>query len=823
MLGLLGPLTAAAVVSLVPGLLVGRALGLPWRWAPVLAPALSAAVVGGWAALGGPVTWPAAVLGAGLCCLLAVLVRWTARRRAARPPARTPRRTGPRPAPLPDGPPAPRRDGTTRAAARVHRTTGLVLAAGGALVGAAALAGVLARSGAQLGAVNQLWDAAWHANLTRLIADSADGRPSAAGRLIGAGWRDAESWYPSGLHVQAALVERATSTGVSASVQAVVALHVVLVLPVVLAALAWVLSGEAAGRDGRGLDHRARGAGAGVAAVVGVLPTAFPLDRVWRPAWPMTVGFVLALVAVLALVVCADAARRGAMPRACAAAVPLVAVAGAGLVHPSGAVVAVLLALGWATGRALARRGAARTRGLLAVAGLLAVVAGATVVARDHVGAVGSVFAYDYRLGQGLAPALASVAGLSAPVVPGTGYGVPQDAGQPLAGALLVAGALGCALTRGARWLAGLWVVLVLAALETFTPVAAPLTLITGWFFNVESRLVALVALVGALAAGVAVASGASRLLTAPVRAGSAAPREARAGAWPVRVITLPAAGVPAATRRTPASVGAGMSAVAGSGGSAGSAGSGPDGPAAGLTGGERVLARSVAGAWPGAGPVPGSALVPGTGAPPGTGAQRPVGRREGDGRRLPACEGDDHEASGGLARGVLLGVGAAGMAAAVLALGVSSAERAQPRVHAAWTERVVGEDARAVMDALARQPLPRGGRILNDPLDGSPWLYALTGTMPMFTHYDDRDPSGDAATLLDGLSRADTAPRVRDALEALSVCYVYDAPVMVSAKEDRPEGFVGLDGVAALEPVARSGGVAAYAVVPPPEGCAVR
>ncbi len=782
-LALFGPLAAAAVVSVLPGLLLARALGLAWRWAPVVAPALSAAVLGGWAALGGPVGWTGAALATVAALATALAVRALAGRRASRagavttlfgrPPARPPGRT-----------------------VGTGRRTGLVLAAGGAMLAAASLSTLLARAGAVPGAVNQLWDAAWHANLTRFVVDTGDGRLAAAGRLVGAGWRPGESWYPSGLHVQAALVERATGSGVSTSLHAVVGLHAVLALPVVLAALVWVLSGELGARGGRALDPCARGVGAGVGAVVGVLPTAFPLDRVWRPAWPMTVGFVLALVAVLALVVCAGAARRRELPPVSAVAIPVVSLVGVGLVHPSGVVVAVLLAGGWVTGRALARRGPARTRALLAVAAAAASAAGVTVLARDHVDAVGSVFAYDYRLEQGLGPALASVVGLSAPIVPGTGYGVPQDAGQPLAGALLVVGALACAATPGARWLAGLWLVLVAAALETFTHLAAPLTLVTGWFFNVESRLVALVSLVGALAVGVGVASGASRLLERPVRPDAAArPAGGRApAATLVRVITLPETGASLARLAAGVPVGA----VVGPSASAGP----PVTVRAGL-----VAAPSPSASAPVRVPAL-LAVVPDESAP-----RTPTPPRDGPAPRpAPRSRGR-----------VLLGGAAAALAVVLIAIGLSSAERAQPRVRAAWSERVVGSDARAVMDALARQPLPPGGRVLNDPLDGSPWLYALTGTMPMFTHYDARDPRGDAATLLEGLDRADTDRRVRAALDALSVCYVYDAPTLVSAKERRPDGFEDLAGVAALDPVARSGDVVAYAVVPPPPGCTAR
>ena len=658
----------------------------------------------------------------------------------------------------------------------------MAIAAAGVLAGGGGLAALLAKAGASITGVNQLWDAAWHANLTRLIAQSGDGRPAVAGTLIGAGWREVDSWYPTGLHVAAALVTRtgATPAGVvpvAAALGAVVALQVLVVLPVAVAALVWELAGDLPGRGGARMDSRARGAGAAVGAVLTTLPTAFPMDRVWRPAWPMSVGFVLGLVTVLALVRCARAVRESAMTAPAAGCVVASCLVGTGLTHPSGAVVAVLVGAAWLTGQAAALRGRARWRALGAVAAGVVLAAAGTIFARDHVTSVASVFSYDYRDGD-LGTAVASVAGLSAPMAPGSGYGVPREGGQPLVGVLLLAGALGCAALRGARWLAALWVLAVLAALETFVHIAAPLALITGWFFNVEARLVALLALVGALAAGVAVAAGSARMAL-----------------WcsgPVRVVVLPAtAGL---ARRGPVAAPApGVRAIP-----------------------ERAAAHLVLTAAPGLAHAP-DPLLADLASPDGWSgsaswphpARGSRAARTGDERRRLTAR---RTAAGSLTVVVV---------AALAAVALSSAQRAVPRVGAAYADRVVGPDAAAVMAALAAAPLPPGGQVLNDPLDGSPWLYALTGTMPMFTHYEDYDPTGDAALLLAGLDDADDDPQVRAALERMRVCYVYASHALVSASKQRPAGFEGLDGVAALRPIARSGGAVAYKVVPPPAGCA--
>ena len=820
MLAAVVPLLAAAVVVWGPGVAVAAAAGVPLRWALAVGPALSAGVLGGWALLGGSVTWTGAAW-ALLACLLAALVPGTlrdVRRSSARPVPpdllpvadRRPGRT------LPAGA-RPARSCPAPAPAARHRRQGAAIAAAGVVAGGGGLAAVLVRAGASLGGVNQLWDAAWHANLARLVAQGGDGRPRVAGTLIGAGWRRVDSWYPTGLHVAAALVDRVGGSPsgvvpVTAALGAVVALHVLLVLPAVVAALVWELTGDLADRGGAPPDPRARGAGAGVAAVMATLPTAFPLDRLWRPAWPMSVGFVLAVATVLAAARCARAVREGAMTVPAAGCVVGGCLLGTALVHPSGAVVAVLVGTGWVAGRAAALRGRARWRASGAVAAGVGLAAAGTVLARDHLPSVASVFAYDYRVGD-LGAALVSVAGLSAPVVPGSGYGVPQDGGQPLVGALLLAGALGCATVRGARWLALTWAVLVLAALETFVHLAAPLALITGWFFDVESRLLAVVTLVGALAAGLAAAGGASAVL-AWCSGEARPPRTAGAGpvAAPVTAPVLRAVPAPTPSAREPVLVLSGAQAPASSAlgsrpdrapAAAALAAAAPDrgaGASSGARGHDPAPPRSGGGAWPGAGSDGGAR--PGTGSTGPVRSVRSVGRRPGVRRAV----------SGALALVVL---------SCLVGVATSSAQRAVPRVRAAYGDRVVGPDARSVMSALAAAPLPPGGRVLNDPLDGSPWLYALTGRAPMFTHYDARHPRGDARTLLLGLDEADHDPEVRAALERMHVCYVYASSSLVSASKRRPAGFEDLGSVAALEPIARSGPAAAYRVVPPPPGCA--
>ncbi len=646
-------LTACAVLLWVPGAVVLLALRLPLRWAAVLAPALTAALVGAGVLL--PLAWglpaAAAALAGGL--LLAAPLR--GRRAAAQA--------------LPPGPRAP------------------VLAAGaGVAVAAAVVGSAVVGGGARLGAVNQGWDAAWHANLTTWVLATGDAAPSAAGGLLGAGWREVGTAYPSGLHALAALVVRASGAAGAAAtpveaLHAVVLAHAALVLPAAVAAVVREV-GLRAGAGVGGPGAVAVGAGAAVGAVAAVLADVFPLGHLWRPAWPMTVGFALAVVTAAAALRCARAHQEGALPLRVALAVPAGCLAGTAAAHPSGAVAVGVGAGAWAVCWA-AGPGARRGARAAAVGAVLALLLAGTWVASRRVPAVVSLFAHDYRSLASPWAATGRVLALDLPGAPAPAV----DGGALQAGvavAVLAALVVVVLAAEGARWLALLWLLLLAAAVDTVAPTAPGLRLVTGWFFSGQSRLVSLLAVVGAVLVGVAVT---------------------RAVPW-------------LAGRRWTA-----------------------------------VLA-------------------------------------------------------------VVLG------AAALAATAADTARRAAPHVALAYGDRVVGPDQQRVMRALAALPRPAGGRVLNDPVDGSPWLYATTGALPLFTHYDARRPDGAAALLLERLDAVDTDPAVRAALAQLRVCYVYRNDAVVSRRQRQAPGFAALDGAASLRLVARAGTASAYRVEPPVPGC---
>lgn len=159
----------------------------------------------------------------------------------------------------------------------------------------------------------------------------------------------------------------------------------------------------------------------------------------------------------------------------------------------------------------------------------------------------------------------------------------------------------------------------------------------------------------------------------------------------------------------------------------------------------------------------------------------------------------------------------------AVVAAG--SVERASVRLAAGYAPRTTGPDQLAVMDQLAAllrtDPLPAGAAVANEPVDGSAWLYALHGVPVLFRHHSAGPVTPDGRLLLDRLDEVDDDAAVQQALRDLRICYVYASDVPVEDSQPLATGFTDLDGARLLQPVARSGGAAAYRVLVPGTPCA--
>ncbi len=500
-------LLVAAALLWAPGALLGRALGLRRRWALVTAPALTwgavtvAAVAvprlglawGPWTAL--------AALGVGLvsAVLLARFRRRTRRRGQQDHDVTPPPRTG-----RPSG-------------------VGPWLAAGAGCAAATALVVAVAwRAGHPLGGTAQTWDAVYHANLTTSMAETGDSDPvSAPSALASAGWRTVDTYYPAALHALAALVVRLTGTGAATALDVMLVLVSAVVVPVAAAALAATLA------------PARRGTAAAAAAALAVVPVAYPYDQWWRGVWSYGVALPAALLVAVLAVRALDGRLVPGRPAAAAVAALLGLVGVAGL-QPAGAVLAGVLVLGWALGRLVAANRppttplptaplpTARPRRPRLLLGTAAALVGTALLPPLVLGLarwsteLGSLAAYDYTSRAGtpgsVLGAVRSVLGAVRQVLPAYGYGVPHQSGQWLLAGVVVAAALVVALQGAVRWLAVVWLLLVLAAASTIAPVdgvltpagAAALRSLTLFFYNAPFRLMAVAALVGAVVVGVA-------------------------------------------------------------------------------------------------------------------------------------------------------------------------------------------------------------------------------------------------------------------------------------------------------------------------------
>ncbi|WP_410655990.1 DUF6541 family protein [Amycolatopsis sp. lyj-112] len=134
--------------------------------------------------------------------------------------------------------------------------------------------------------VNQDWDAAFHANLVRWIAERGDARPSTIGAVANKAG-ETQYFYPDTYHALLSLLFGKGGLAIM-PIMNLASVAVVLSLPLGIAALcrAWRLSPVAAAS----------------AAAVSTCFTAFPSDLFWHgPLWPYAAGIAL-IPAMLALV-----------------------------------------------------------------------------------------------------------------------------------------------------------------------------------------------------------------------------------------------------------------------------------------------------------------------------------------------------------------------------------------------------------------------------------------------------------------------------------------------------------------------------------------
>jgi hypothetical protein len=437
----------------LPGTVVGLALGLRSWTLGAAAPALTFGVI----ALGVPVlghlgirwgVWSVAAWALLLSTAALVGTRMLAR-------------------------PAPARDNAPDPGVSAWRSA-LVVAlgvAGGMAVGVATFLGGVGR----LDAVHQDWDAPYHGNLIRWIAETGNPLPSTLAPLANLP-QGVPYFYPDAYHaLLAPLLDQAGLT--MPKLLNCAALVVVLTWPLAVAAL--------------GLAWRMPPLGAAIAALVSTWFGVFPYDSLWRgPLWPYVAGVAL-VPAVLALT------RRALFPQPAAPlAGPVgVGVATAGLVglHTSLAfvlavyggmlLVALLLRLEPVRWRAAARSLALT---LAAPAGLV------LPVFLPALASAGGVLAAEWPQLSTPRQAVLQAATFSAPDLD-IQYGLAVPA---LAGLVL--------LVRRRRlvWVVGAYLFFAAMFVAGAAYVLPPLRALTSVFYTDVWRIAALLPLAGALAIG---------------------------------------------------------------------------------------------------------------------------------------------------------------------------------------------------------------------------------------------------------------------------------------------------------------------------------
>jgi hypothetical protein len=99
-------------------------------------------------------------------------------------------------------------------------------------------------------------------------------------------------------------------------------------------------------------------------------------------------------------------------------------------------------------------------------------------------------------------------------------------------------------------------------------------------------------------------------------------------------------------------------------------------------------------------------------------------------------------------------------------------------------------------MAYLATLPGARDTVIGDANVDGTPWMYAVAGLHPLWTHYDypyQQGPGHNRFIVWAYADDADTDPRVTEAVRALGIRYVLTSTPVVR-EFVMPEGLVSLD-----------------------------
>lgn len=130
----------------------------------------------------------------------------------------------------------------------------------------------------------------------------------------------------------------------------------------------------------------------------------------------------------------------------------------------------------------------------------------------------------------------------------------------------------------------------------------------------------------------------------------------------------------------------------------------------------------------------------------------------------------------------------------------------------------VVSHTAEAGMQALGKLA-PAGSMVMNDPYDGSPWMWALAGVHPVFGHapilpQDAAAVGKQRMKLFEDFNKLDTDAGVQAAVRELHIGYVFLSQGSITgARPGHPAGLTGLDQVRSLKLVFQNSQTKVYRV----------
>lgn len=125
-----------------------------------------------------------------------------------------------------------------------------------------------------------------------------------------------------------------------------------------------------------------------------------------------------------------------------------------------------------------------------------------------------------------------------------------------------------------------------------------------------------------------------------------------------------------------------------------------------------------------------------------------------------------------------------------------------------------VSADEIDAMEKLGTLGIPADQKVLNDRLDGTAWMYALTGVHPVAGHYDAGVAPPDAVYLAEHFADYDSDPRVRAATQRLKIHYVLVGSGTIRRDTPIARGLQHLDGHDFVRAVYRNPGAVIYKIV---------